>query len=199
MQEIHLAWSLSLLQVEILISLPRYPRYYTQKFESLNCLFAECHKHAKLLRKGLGLEEYWPRFSLKSINYSINCNSSNTDSSVIGLPHKDSGNTFHIVTMLSRLCHGRTETIIPSLLEQHGAILTGIHRIIDLSNAENCLLQEEVRLKVNGQVEDINAAVWPIILRPLLLFIGLSMAGLILRNRHRWKSRSTTTPRLRYQ
>lgn len=72
--------------------------------------------------------------------------------------------------MLSRRCQRRTETIIPSLLKQHGAILTGGHEIIDLSNAENCLLQENVRLKVNGHVENITAAVRPII-SLLLLFI----------------------------
>ncbi|KUL82963.1 hypothetical protein ZTR_10278 [Talaromyces verruculosus] len=54
-------------------------------------------------------------------------------------------------------CQRRRETIIPSLLEQHGAILTGIYEVIDLSNAENCLLQEDVRLKVNEQVENITA------------------------------------------
>ncbi|OCK94718.1 aminotransferase GliI, partial [Cenococcum geophilum 1.58] len=52
--------------------------------------------------------------------------------------------------MLSRRCEQRNKTIIPQLLSQHGAVLSGDDAVVDLSTAENWLLQEEMVQKMSG-------------------------------------------------
>ncbi|KAF2815491.1 aminotransferase GliI, partial [Mytilinidion resinicola] len=56
--------------------------------------------------------------------------------------------------MLSRRCDLRNKTIIPQLLNQHGAVL-GLSgdAVIDLSTAENCLLQKEIVHEIQEKSE----------------------------------------------
>lgn len=53
--------------------------------------------------------------------------------------------------MLSARCKQRNETIIPSLLRQHDAVLTGDIATIDLSTAENW----PVKQKVLARLQDV--------------------------------------------
>ncbi|OCK86110.1 aminotransferase GliI [Lepidopterella palustris CBS 459.81] len=61
--------------------------------------------------------------------------------------------------MLSRRCEQRNRTIIPTLLSQHGAILSGDDAVVDLSTAENWLLQEEMVQKMSGTHFGISGAI----------------------------------------
>lgn len=60
--------------------------------------------------------------------------------------------------MLSRRCEQRNKTIIPQLLSQHGAVLSGDDAVVDLSTAENLLLQGEMVQKWSGALNSISEA-----------------------------------------
>lgn len=49
----------------------------------------------------------------------------------------ESGNNSQSGNMLSSRCSSRNQTIIPRLLNQHDAVLSGNMSVIDLSTAEN--------------------------------------------------------------
>ncbi|OAA63433.1 aminotransferase GliI [Niveomyces insectorum RCEF 264] len=58
--------------------------------------------------------------------------------------------------MLSRLCQERNKTIIPGLLSQHSAVLTGDAAVVDLSTAENWSVKELLLSRIRTALSDLS-------------------------------------------
>lgn len=61
--------------------------------------------------------------------------------------------------MQSTQCEQRNQSIIPSLLSQHGAVLTGDVATVDLSTAENWFLKEMLLEVIRAAQNDLSEEV----------------------------------------